>query len=361
MENENKPIEEKVEEVKEAQTEEKVSPIEALKKMCGKNCQCGEKCCTIWNKNKKMIVAAIILVIVVAGGFALKKYWQEKVDVGSEAVKVKMEKLVKENGASVKEVVKDGNFYKVTLSFNGQEQPVYVTKDGKKLIQSLISFEEIEKQQELAKKQEEENNKPVPKSDKPAVDLYVMSFCPYGNKAEDTLKPVYDLLKNKVDFNFHYIVSVSGDSIQSLHGEKEVVQNEREACVLKNYGKDKWFSFVSYVNSKCGSDGSCWEAGAKSLGINTAKITACVTADGLDLMKADEKISKEANASGSPTLKINGANSKAVYQYGNPESYKQAICDAFNTTPAECSKKLAAVSGASASAQTEAQGGSCGN
>ena len=37
MENENKPIEEKVEEVKEAQTEEKVSPIEALKKMCGKN------------------------------------------------------------------------------------------------------------------------------------------------------------------------------------------------------------------------------------------------------------------------------------------------------------------------------------
>ncbi len=355
MENENKPVEEKTEEISSSVAEE--TPKQA-------KCCCGGKFCETWNKNKKMIVAGIILIVAVAavlGGVAFKKYWKEKVDVGPEAIKVKLENLVKESGTSVKDVVKEGNFYKVTLSFNGQEQPVYTTKDGAKLIQSMISFEEIEKQQELAKKQEEENNRPIPKTDKPAVDLYVMSFCPYGNKAEDTLKPVYDLLKNKVDFNFHYIVSVSGDSVQSLHGEKEVVQNEREACVMKNYGKDKWFGFVSYVNAKCGSDGSCWETGAKSLGINTAKITSCVTAVGSDLMKADEKISKEANASGSPTLKINGINSKAVYQYGSPEAYKQAICDAFNAAPAECSKKLAAAPGAATSTQAEAQGGSCGN
>lgn len=355
MENENKPVEEKTEEISSLVAEE--TPKQS-------KCCCGGKFCETWNKNKKMIVAAIILivaVIAIVGGTAFKKYWKEKVDVGPEAIKVKLENLVKESGASVKDVVKEGNFYKATLSFNGQEQPVYTTKDGAKLIQSMISFEEIEKQQELAKKQEEENSRPIPKTDKPTVDLYVMSFCPYGNKAEDTMKPVYDLLKNKVDFNFHYIVSVGGDSIQSLHGEKEVAQNEREACVMKNYGKDKWFGFVSYVNAKCGSDGACWEAGAKSLGINTAKITACVTEDGSDLMKADEKISKEAKASGSPTLKINGANSKAVYQYGNPEAYKQAICDAFNTAPAECSKKLATVQGAATSAQAEAQGGSCGN
>jgi glutaredoxin len=168
------------------------------------------------------------------------------------------------------------------------------------------TFAEIEKQKEAAKKQEEESNKEVPKTDKPKVDLFVMSFCPYGNKSEDTLKSVYALLKNKVEFNFHYIVTVEGDKVQSLHGEKEVAQNEREACVLKDYGKDKWFDFVAYVNKNCGSDGACWEAGAKILGINSVKVSACVAADGLALMKANAEISDQAGATGSPTLMING-------------------------------------------------------
>lgn len=242
------------------------------------------------------------------------------------------------------------------VSFNGQEQPSYVTEDGTKFIQSVTAFDDIEKQTAEAKKQEEATYKPVPKSDKPEVDLYVMAFCPYGNKSEDTMKSVYNLLKNKVDFNFHYIVSSSGDTIQSLHGDKEVAQDEREACVLKYYGKDKWVNFATYVDDKCGSDGSCWQTGAQSLGINTAQINSCVASQGVALMKTEEKSSTDAGASGSPTLVINGSQTKTVYQYGNSDAYKQAICDAFNTAPAECSKTLESSSSASS-----AQGGSCGN
>jgi hypothetical protein len=183
-----------------------------------------------------------------------------------------------------------------------------------------------------------------------------MAFCPYGNKAEDTLKPAYDLLKNKVDFNFHYIVSTDGSDIQSLHGPKEVTEDQREVCVLKNYGKDKWMDVVTYVNDKCGSDGSCWDAAIKNSGIDAAKIESCVSADGLNLLKADEKASNDAGASGSPTMVINGVETQAVYQYGNSESYKQAICAAFNESPSECSQQLSSQSSASA-----AQGGSCGN
>jgi hypothetical protein len=179
-----------------------------------------------------------------------------------------------------------------------------------------------------------------------------MSFCPYGNKAEDTLKSAYEILKDVVDFNFHYIVSSSGDAIQSLHGEKEVVQNEREACVLRDYGEGKWFDFVTYVNTNCGSDGSCWEAGAKNSGVNASKVESCVTSDGLALMKANEKTSIDAGASGSPTMMINGVDSKAVYQYGNSEAYKQAICLAFNDAPSACDETL----GSDASV---AEGGSC--
>jgi hypothetical protein len=193
----------------------------------------------------------------------------------------------------------------------------------------------------------------VVKSDKPVVDLYVMSFCPYGNKAEDTMLPVYNLLKEEVEFNINFIVNTSGDSVSSLHGNPEVVQNEREACVLKNYDLNKMLNFMVYVNDNCGSNGSCWENGAKALGIDTKKITDCVASDGLALMKASEAASNEANASGSPTMLINGVPSTAVYAYGNSEAYKAAICAAFNNAPADCSVAL------TGDATAATQGGSC--
>lgn len=301
--------------------------------------------------NKHIAVAVLAVILLIAAG-ATYYYMNTMKYVSPEVAKAKIQALIDEGGseATIKSVVLEGDLYKISVEAGGQEQPVYVTRDGKNFIQSMISFEDIENQ----KKADEEANKQqdVPKSDKPVVDLYVMSFCPYGNKAEDTLKPVYEMLKNKVDFNFRYIVSSNGDTIQSLHGQKEVDQNEREACVMKNYGKDQWMNFATYVNKNCGSDGACWEAGAKSLKLDVAKINACVKSQGVALMKADEKSSDEAGASGSPTMLVNGVSVKAVYQYGNSEAYKQAICGAFNTAPEECAKVLGA-------ATSTTEGGSC--
>lgn len=314
-------------------------------------------------KNANFWLAAALVILLGAYGIYTQKpdvkSWFQS-GLSQEQAKTKVEDFVKNNliqpGSefSVKSVAEENGLYKVTVSVGQQEIVSYLTKDGKKFFPQVMDIAEVEKQAADAKKQEKEGGKEVPKADKPTVNLFVMSFCPYGNKAEDTMKSVYDLLKNKVNFNFHYIVESNGDEIQSLHGQKEVDQNEREACVLKESGKDKWLSFVTYVNKNCGSDGACWETGAKSAGLNVAKINDCVKSQGAALMKADAEISKSANASGSPTMTINGASSKAVYQYGNSESYKQAICDAFTTAPAECAKKLSA-------ATSTAEGGSCGN
>lgn len=305
---------------------------------------------------KKIYLLGILVLAVVLVAGCDYKVTKKDTGIGTEAAKAKVEKLIADSGgtATVKEVTEDGDLYKIMISANGQDQPVYVTKNGTKFIQQAISFEDIEKQKAEAKKQEEELNKEIPKTDKPTADLYVMSFCPYGNKAEDTLKPVYNLLKDKVDFNFHYIVTADGDKITSLHGQSEVDQNKREACVMKNYGKEKWMNFVTYINTNCGSDGSCWEIGAKNNGIDTAKINSCVVSEGATLMKAEASASNAAGATGSPTMIINGVKTKAVYQYGNSEAYKKIICGAFNTAPAECAQEL--------SAQTStSQGGSCGS
>jgi len=148
-------------------------------------------------------------------------------------------------------------------------------------------------------------------------------------------------------------VNVNGTEVQSLHGAPEVVQNQREACVQKNYDLNKMLNFMVYVNDNCGSNGSCWETGATALGIDKAKINACVASDGLALMQANADASAAANANGSPTLLINGVNTTAVYQYGNSEAYKAAICNSFTTAPAECSAVL------SGDATATTQGGSC--
>ena len=297
------------------------------------------------------IIGGLIIVLIALGVWYFQIVWK-KTHISPKEAKVQIDDFINNNlmqpgvKADIEDVEKEGGIYKVTLKIGegdqAQEITSYLTVDGKKFFPSEpMDIEEVKKQIKEAKEKEAEPEN-ISKSDRPKVDLYVMSFCPYGNQAEDTIKPVYDLLKNKADFNFHYIVSSDGDTINSLHGEKEVVQDEREACVLKNYGKDKWIDFATYVNKNCGSDGACWEAGAKSLAISTAKINACVNSSGKTLMKENEKASTSAGASGSPTLVINGIQTKAVYQYGNSEAYKKAICSAFNTAPEECGKVLSA-------------------
>ena len=39
----------------------------------------------------------------------------------------------------------------------------------------------------------------ITKTDKPNVELFVMSFCPYGVQAETAMKPVVDLLGDSAD------------------------------------------------------------------------------------------------------------------------------------------------------------------
>lgn len=310
---------------------------------------------------KIILIGAIAVVIAMVASYKfsglipkvnLSGITADKTDIGQAEASKKIESFVGEKlvkagtNISVKDVSQESGLYKATVTIENKDYTMYLTLDGKKFFPQGMDTD--------AKKEEKAVTKEIPKTDMPEVNLYVMSFCPYGNKSEDTLKSVYGLLKDKVNFNFRYIVSTSGEDVQSLHGPKEVSQNEREACVLKQYGKGKWMDFVTYVNTNCGSDGSCWEAGAKSLGVDSAKISACVNSEGTALMKTNEQDSNTAGASGSPTMTINGVETEIVYQYGNSEAYKQAICSAFNAPPSECSQTLS-------SATATAEGGSCGS
>jgi protein-disulfide isomerase len=250
-----------------------------------------------------------------------------------------------------------GSLYEITVNYKNESIPVYVTKDGKYFVQGAtpITGQAVQQQQQ-------EQPKDVPKSDKPKVELFVMSFCPYGVKAENNIMPVLELLKDKIDFNVRYIVSVSGttiDTAQSLHGLTEAKQDAVQLIIKKNYAS-KFLAYLTAFNANCYPLGysdtakadSCWKAEAVKLGMDTNKIeTAAYGTEGIGLLKAEEAIDGQYGVSGSPTLIINGVQSSAIYS--GTTATQTAICDAFNNEPSECGTAVAADN-------STAPSGSCG-
>jgi 2-hydroxychromene-2-carboxylate isomerase len=205
---------------------------------------------------------------------------------------------------------------------------------------------------------------------RPQIDFYVMSYCPYGNIAEEAIEPAYQLLKDSADFNPHYVIYSNyrgggpefclddDDQYCSMHGVQELNQGLRELCVAKHIGMDEYFEFVLEMNKKCTYQNAdtCWEPVAKSLNLDTAKIKDCEADEWEDILSKELALNKALGVSGSPTVFVEGA------PYSGPRAasgYAQSLCAGFNTAPDECSAaKLASLGGAAPSPAASA--GGCG-
>jgi len=185
------------------------------------------------------------------------------------------------------------------------------------------------------------------KTIRPSVDLYVMSFCPYGVQAETAMKPVVTLLETKADFRVRYIATVKNstvEGIRSLHGIEEAKEDLRQLCVMKYY-PDKFWSYIDGINAQCypGSRepavlDKCWRNVSFPLRIDAEKVTSCAySSEGINMIKDEERITTEKQITGSPTLLING---QRYAGQRTAEAYKMAICNAFGTPPVECNTVL---------------------
>jgi hypothetical protein len=334
---EEKKIENTSTEVKEqaVAAKEEVKTQEAPKKTC---CS-GGNACKISCKNKGMIAGAILLVLIIAASYGYKQYIQ-KIDIGQKGIKTKLEKFLSENvpptaKTEIKDIAKDGDLYKITVAVDKQEIPIYMTRDGKKLIQAqgVVEIDKVpaaEKAQAQAPEKTEAENK----TDVPTVDLYVMSYCPYGLQMERGVLPAVEALGNKIKFNLKFVD-------YTLHGPKEVTENVNQYCVkktqpakLNNYLKCFW------KDSKGASD-----ACMKSVGINVAQITACVADTNKQFnptekaMGLDKEDTVKFAVQGSPTMVINGT---TVASGRDSASVLKAICSGFTNQPKECQAKLSA-------------------
>lgn len=295
------------------------------------------------------IAVIILLFLVLRGGIT------GNVISGDNAGTTIIEYLNEKTGGGVEYVSNEdiGSLYKIMVSYQGQEIPVYTTKDGKYFVQGAIPMtgEAIDNPATDAETPTE-----VTKSDKPKVEAFIFSYCPYGLQFEKALSSVYDLLKNNADIN---IVAIG-----AMHGEYEKIETLRQISIEQLYGKDKLFAYLKEFNANtnigsCSGDDACLNkylpAIYTKLGIDKTKVENYMKADALTIYDEQNARANELGISGSPTFVINDAK---VQVGRTPDAIKQAVCDAFNTAPSECSQTL---STASPSAGFGASAGSAGS
>ncbi len=175
------------------------------------------------------------------------------------------------------------------------------------------------------------------KEDKKKLELFVMSQCPYGVRALDSMKEVLDAFKKDLKFEVHFIADEEGEGFRSLHGQPEVDENIRELCAVKYYGKNyKYMDYILCRNKNIRSDD--WKAcTGKETGIEAAVIEKCASGDeGKKLLREDIKIAQGLDVSGSPTWYANNLNR---FSGLDAEAIKTNYCR-FNAGQAGCEKTL---------------------
>ena len=325
----------------------------------------GKSCCGMMKKCKHpwviKVIAAILVVVILGGGYYYSL--QMKKLITKEEAQKKVEFLIGDSNPNVKVkgVVEESGLYKITIGIDKQpDQFAYVTKDGTKFIQQATDFAEIEKQKEEADKQAKSSQitEAEQKTDVPTVDLFVMSYCPYGLQMERGVLPVVEALGNKIKFNLKFVD-------YTLHGPKEVTENVNQYCIGKTQPTKLNAYLKCFWKNSAGTSAACM----KTAGINAAQVATCVTASNKEFSPSEKSLGLNKDEAvkfgvqGSPALVVNGT---TISSGRDSASVLKAICSGFVTAPKECQTTLSATSPvagfddqASASASGGAAGGSC--
>ena len=345
--------------------EDSTKETEATEEKKVENTTCSSGACDTEEKSSSVFMWVIIIVLII-GGLII---WQQKKapsdepkevsDQVSEEVSTAALELI--NGqlvapgtkVEVGTITEESGLYKIELTVAGQEITSYMTKDMTKFIPQLIDTAELEA---MENEEGDESAAPVAevtnKSDKPEVELFVMSYCPYGTQMEKGILPVLDTLGDTVDAKLKFVD-------YAMHGEKEVKENVRQYCIQKNEPQKLNPYLKCFLASTEGSEAEA-QACATQTQINQTLLSQCIAATDAEYKVTELAQDKESYVSGqfpqfnvdktdvekygvqgSPTLVING---ETVQSGRDSASLLTAICSAFNEPPAVCETELSSAS-----------------
>jgi len=304
-------------------------------------------------KNFARLTLPILLVValIIVGFFSLYKPTPKTLtpDQAKQTAETFINKYLMQGGqkATVESVTTKYGLYKMKINIVSSKVESYLTKDGKLFFPQALDINKINNQ---ASGSNSGNNKQATtptttvsnKTAKPTVQLFVMSYCPYGTQIEKGILPVLNALGNKIDFKLEFVD-------YAMHGSKELAENLTQYCISQKQPKKLEGYLSCFLQS--GDSASC----LKSNGINSNQISSCtaatdqqykITANAKNHVNykgnypsfpIDESDNQKYKVLGSPTLVING---QTIKSGRDSASLLNTICSAFTTEPAACKTAL---------------------
>ncbi len=294
---------------------------------------------------------------------------QSNDQIAKTAVDYINKNLLQGSTATLVSVSEESGLVKMKLKVGTSEYDSYATKDGKLLFPEAFSIKPGNSQNaniNSGGKTAEEILAAIKKSDKPEIDAFVVSRCPYGLQMQ---RMMADATKNIPDLTnylkIRYIGSVSGNTITSMHGDAEAQENLRQICIREEQSSKYW-NYVS-CQMKSGDTAGC----QSSTGIDSVKLNACTStaSRGVAFAKKDFDLANKYSVSGSPTLIVNGATVDEFTSDNQPvfgssrssDELKTVVCSAQNSKAGFCSTKLNTAQAATSFSETYEGSGTSGN
>jgi len=296
-----------------------------------------------------LFVVALIIIITTSGEMTGDISFTDDQTVDYTSIGTETVNFLSNNfpvtGLELVSITEENDLLKQTMTIEDQELIIYTSKDGE--IVFIPGGAPINKTEFLAAKEETENQENIAveviKADKPKVEAFIMSHCPYGTQFEKGLLPVIETLGDSMDFEIKFVN-------YAMHGEVEVNEQLLQYCIQKD-NKQKYYEYLSCFLGEGDTD-SCLE----ETEITRESLSTCIsetdTQFNLIANLEDEAsyvsgrfskfmIHNEENelygVQGSPTLVING---EIVSAARDPASLLEVICSSFNTQPEACSIEL---------------------
>lgn len=313
-------------------------------------------------KQKMLPILGVVIILLIAGIYMSQKGGVSMgKNISPMEAKNKAEAFVRDTllGGKTQFTISDATeyagLYKMSITLEGGGDPIdsYMTKDGKIFLPQGMDIAKMTAEAggataDAGGQAAEPVAQVATKSDKPKVELFVMSHCPYGTQAEKGIIPVVKALGSKIDFQIKFVD-------YAMHEKKEIDEQTRQYCINKEQAP----KFIPYLECflKAGDSASC----LKEQKVDEKKLASCITATDKQFKITESYNNKDSWGSqfppfaihkaentkygvqGSPTLVING---EQINSGRDAASFAKAICGAFTDgkAPKECSNTFASAS-----------------
>ena len=251
--------------------------------------------------------------------------------------------------AEVLNIESESGFFKLDIKLSdGREIKSLISQDGKIFVPEAMYIEDIvaekEKQEAAAAVTKAQTLSEMVKSDKPVVELFVMSYCPFGTQAEKAIIPAVEKLAENVDFRLEFVD-------YAMHGEIEVREQLQQFAISEKY-PDKLIPYLKEFLVAGDSD-----AALTAVDLTSADLAGTIAAadSKFEIIKNLEDKSlwvsgqyphfgihdaegDKYSVEGSPTLVVNGKVVEGAAR--TPAGMLATICAAFETPVEACLAEL---------------------